>query len=289
VGFQNESLDRSIAARRSAEVVVLVACKMRWHWTARAQSRGEHDADENSKTHDRCGSWPSPMRNLITESSAERPRMERGRSGWSPARGSRARPLRVGEAEVHKEQRGADPEEGSGRAVAADPESNGAATRGPCERALDGEACRRCGAQAREQDGERYTRIRGRGVGMLTKSRAGASRTTANAAAMLAVLWTLSGNFPSLGPLPVQAQGEVLVINPSWEWLGQELYECAVHFSPEKGIETDCECYAFNPNAAVPCSKTRPETPEAITEPGVSKSCTHDPKVQYLCNPEDPV
>jgi hypothetical protein len=33
-------------------------------------------------------------------------------------------------------------EEGSERAVAADPESNGAATRGPCERALDGQARR---------------------------------------------------------------------------------------------------------------------------------------------------
>jgi hypothetical protein len=106
---------------------------------------------------------------------------------------------------------------------------------------------------------------------------------------MLAVLWTLSGNFSSLGPLPVQAQGEVLVINPSWEWLGQDLYEFAVHFSPGEGIETDCECYTYNPNAAVPCSKTRPDTAEARTAPGVSKSCTHDPKVQYVCNPDDPV
>jgi hypothetical protein len=229
------------------------------------------------------------MRNQITASSAERPWMEWGRSGWGPARGSRARPLRVGEAEVHKEQRGAGPEEGSERAGAADPESNGAAARGPCESALDGEACRRGGTQACEQEGERCTRIRGRSVGMSTRSRAGASRTTATAAAMLAVLWILSGNFLSLGPLPVQAQGEVLVINPSWEWLGQDLYECAVHFSPGKGIETDCECYTYNPNAAVPCSKTRPDTAEAKTVRGVSKSCTHDPKVQYVCNPEDPV
>ena len=220
--------------------------------------------------------------------------MERGRSGWDQARGSRARPLRVGEAEVHKEQRGAGFKEGSERAVAADPESNVAAARGPCESALDGEVCRRGGAKATEQDGERYTRIRERGGGMSTRSRAGASRTTATAAAMLTVLWILLGNFLSLGPLPVQASGEVLVINPSWEWLGQDLYECALHFSPEEsllgeGIETDCKCYTYNPKAAVPCSKTRPDTAEAKTVRGVSKSCTHDPKVQYLCNPDDPV
>ena len=134
--------------------------------------------------------------------------MEWGRSGWGLARGSRARPLRVGEAEVHKEQGGAGPEQGSERAGAADPESNGAAGRGPCESALDGEACRRGGTQAPEQEGGRYTVIRGRGVGMSTRSRAGASRTTATSAALLAVLWTLSGNFSSLGPLRVQVQGE---------------------------------------------------------------------------------
>lgn len=207
--------------------------------------------------------------------------MQRERIGWGQARESWARPLRVGEAEAHEEQCGAGPGEGREREVNED--KDGPATRGPCERAFDVRACRRGGAQTPEQDGQRYARRRGRGVGMLTGSRAGASRTTTTAATILAVMWTLAGHFSSFGPLAVRGQE---VFNPSWEWLGQDLYECAV---AEEGRETRCKCYTFDPNAVVPCSTERPEVPEARTEQGVQKSCTHDPKVQYSCNPDDPV
>jgi len=76
-------------------------------------------------------------------------------------------------------------------------------------------------------------------------------------------------------------------ISPAWEWDGQQLYLCDV---PKADAETQCQCYIYDPNAVVKCQTTPPEEPEAFTEPGQQRSCTHDPKVQYEClDPRNPL
>ena len=253
------------------------------HAGAGAQSRGEDNGGASSGASPGArGSWSAfCLSRLVTASSAARPWIERGRrrSGWGCARASLSRQLlgtddtkaateTCGAGSGERSARTADPESESGVGVACGPSVwRGAALRGSR-------------AQAPERDSEQFSRKGGRGLGMARKRRVGTSRTTVSAAIVLAVLWNLFGDFSCLGPRAVQGE----VINPSWEWLGQDLYDCAV---AEEDAETQCKCYTYDPNAVVKCVETQPDEPEASTKPGIYKSCTHDPKVQYSCDPDD--
>jgi hypothetical protein len=120
-------------------------------------------------------------------------------------------------------------EEGSERAVAADPESNGTATRGPCEHALDGEARRSPSTRTKWRAIHKNTWARRRDVDNKSRRRV-AYDSNCNCHACSAV--DSVGEFFESGAAQGASTRGVLVINPSWEWLGQDPYECAVYFSP---------------------------------------------------------
>ena len=116
----------------------------------------------------------------------------------------------------------------------------------------------------------------------LNCNRTRVARTTTTAM-MLGVMFILLGGFSSVGPPVVHS----LTINPSWEWLGQRLFECDI---AKENLATKCQCYVYDTNAVVKCQENEPAEPEAETKPGRWKSCTHDPKVQYRCtDPMNPV
>lgn len=132
-----------------------------------------------------------------------------------------------------------------------------------------------------DRDGENGMRRCDHGPRQRRRSNGRTSITTT--AVVLILLCSLSGDLLSFGPRSVQGAK----ITPVWEWDGQQLYLCDV---PKADAETQCQCYVYDPNAVVKCQTTPPEEPEAFTEPGQQRSCTHDPKVQYEClDPANPV